>query len=434
MTPLPQCFCNAAIYEMNIRQITPSGTFAAAQAELTRLKNIGVDVVWVMPIQPIGVQERKGTLGSYYAISDYTGFNPEFGNRVDFQRFVDCAHTLGLKVILDWVANHTSPDHVWTKHEGWHKRNDNGSLKVQYDWTDIAELNYDNADMRLAMADAMKFWLTELHIDGFRCDMAMLVPTDFWEYAAAELRKVKPDLLLLAEAESPDLMQNAFNIHYAWELHHAMNDVAQGKISADALWDCIEKQRAQFPQGAVPLIFTSNHDENSWNGTAFERMGEQGAMAFAAFCYIVRGTPLIYTGQETGNRHRLAFFEKDNIERVPNAPQAKFYTALNALRKAHPALWSNGDMFKINNSIPQHIFSALRKQGDNSVIGVFNFSGYPLTVRFDDANFQGKFLQFGDNREVALSPNQELQMQAWEYKIFYSDQQPATSDQLTATN
>jgi 1,4-alpha-glucan branching enzyme len=416
MTNPSKWYDNAVLYEMNVRQITPSGTLEAAKAELTRLKKIGVDIVWVMPVQPIGIKGRKGTLGSYYAIKDYTDINPEFGSRKDFAQFVDEAHRLGLKVLLDWVANHTAPDHAWTQTPAWHKRTDDGSLAVRNDWTDIAELNYGSADMRRAMIEAMKFWLTEMRIDGFRCDMAMLVPTDFWEQAVVELKKVNPNILMLAEAEATDLMQNAFNLYYAWELHHAMNDVAQSKSPASTLWERIDKQRTEFPPSAVPMLFTSNHDENSWNGTEFERMGEQGAETFAAFCYLVRGIPLIYTGQEFGNRHRLEFFEKDNIERNPNAPQAKLYTALNNLRKTNPALWNNADMIKINNTVPQHVFSLLRRQGKNSVVGIFNLSPHTLSVRLEDSTGVDYFALFNSNG-ITFAPTGELHLEAWEYKI-----------------
>jgi glycosidase len=413
---------------MNLRQITPSGTFDAARAELPRLKNMGVDVVWVMPLQPIGIKGRKGTLGSYYAIKDYTDFNPEFGNRSDFQRFVDDAHRLGIKVLLDWVANHTSPDHAWIAHQSWHKRNPDGSLAMRSDWTDVAELNYGSSEMRSAMIDAMKFWLAEMRIDGFRCDMAMLVPTDFWEQAAAALKQINPDLLMLAEAESPDLMRNAFNIYYAWELHHAMNEVAQGKASAQSLWTCIDKQCSDFPASAVPMLFTSNHDENSWNGTEFERMGERGAEAFAALCYVVRGIPLIYTGQEFGNRHRLAFFEKDNIKRLPNAPQMAMYTALNALRRATPALWSSAEMHKINNSQQEHVFSILRRQGDrdgSEVVAIFNLCSSPVDLRFDGNGGNDQNNQNIEWRKYALhsgggftfNGDGTLHLEAWEYQI-----------------
>ena len=406
---------NAVIYEMNVRQITPSGTLGAAQAELMRLRNMGVDIVWLMPVQPIGIKGRKGTLGSYYAIRDYTDVNPEFGRRSDFKQFVEQAHSLGLRVILDWVANHTSPDHDWTQRPEWHKRTPDGALAVRSDWTDVAELNYGCAQMRRAMIEAMKFWLTEYGIDGFRCDMAMLVPTDFWEAAAAELRRVNPRLLMLAEAESPDLMRSAFDIYYAWDLHHAMNSRAQGSILASALWDCIERQRAQFPPDALPLLFTSNHDENSWNGTEFERMGDEGAEAFAALCYMVRGIPLIYTGQETCNRHRLQFFEKDNIERRPNAPQAKLYAALNALRRVTPALWGGGEMLQVGNSAPQHVLSILRRQGDSSAVGVFNLSPYPVAVCHSGIDGIGNLTLF--DTHSALNLHQGLLLKGWEYRI-----------------
>ncbi|GHT11289.1 alpha-amlyase [Bacteroidia bacterium] len=405
---------------MNVRQITPSGTFAAAQAELLRLQEMGVDVVWLMPVQPIGVVNRKGSLGSYYAIKNYTDFNPEFGQRADFERFMSEAHRLGLRVILDWVANHTSPDHLWTAHNHWHKRNEQGSLKVQYDWTDIAELDYTNAEMQAAMRDAMLWWVKNFDLDGFRCDMAMLVPTEFWESATAALQQQKPDLLMLAEAEEPALMHRAFDAFYAWNLFHTMNDVAQGKAAADALWTSIHKQQSQFVQGAVPLLFTSNHDENSWNGTEFERMGTSGAAAFAAFCYLVQGLPLIYTGQEMGNRHRLAFFEKDNIERVPHAAQKELYSTLNHLRKSHPALWcgNNSTMQQIHNLLPQQVFSVLCNKDADNVLGVFNFSNRAADVKIDTSLLPQNGTQLVDNQDATSAFCPILHLEGWEYKIF----------------
>lgn len=279
----PDWAINGTIYELNIRQITPEGTFKAATAQLERLKELGIDIIWVMPVQPIGVKERKGSLGSYYAISDYTGFNPEFGTRADFQEFIDRAHDLGIKVILDWVGNHTSPDHPWTQKKGWHERDSIGNLVVQYDWTDIAALNYDNADMRQEMIKSMKFWLDSINIDGFRCDVAMEVPTDFWEAAVVELKKSKPNLFMLAEAEQLDLTNKAFDMHYGWKIHHVMNSLAQEKIGVDSLWSYFKYKDAEYPKRAYPMVFTSNHDENSWNGTEFERMGKEGAEIMAAF-------------------------------------------------------------------------------------------------------------------------------------------------------
>lgn len=383
--PHPEWAEGATVYELNTRQLTPEGTFAAATAELDRIKALGVDIIWVMPIQPIGKLERKGSLGSYYAISDYTGFNPEFGTRADFQRFVDRAHELGMHVVLDWVANHTSPDHVWAVNEGWHKRDSMGKLKVQYDWTDISELEYENPDMRRAMQQAMLFWVDSIDVDGFRCDMAMLVPTDFWEETLPMLQKSKPELFMLSEAEEPDLTRKAFDTYYGWELHHTLNAIAQGKVKADSLARHLGKAAERFPAGAMRLNFTSNHDENSWSGSEFERMGD-AAQTMAALTYALPGMPLIYSGQEFGNAKRIRFFDKDTIARVENAPQTEFYRSMNAMRKAHPAL-RTGAFTLIDNSAPGQVLSFERTSADGeTVVAVFNLSATPQNVKIDYNN------------------------------------------------
>jgi glycosidase len=298
---------NAVMYELNTRQFTPEGTLAAAAGQLPRLKELGVDVVWLMPVHPIGVAERKGTLGSYYAISDYKAINPEFGTMDDFKAFVARAHELGLKVIMDWVANHTSPDALWSGNRDWYRRDSLGNFLVMFDWTDIAPLDYTKPDMREAMTDAMLFWVRETGIDGYRCDVAHEVPVDFWEDAVAQLQNVRPDIFMLAEAEKPELNRRAFDAYYGWELHHIMNGIARGERRADTLWTFYKTLQSRFPEGSVSLNFTSNHDENSWNGTEFERMGD-AAPAMAALSYLVPGMPLIYNGQEVGFDRRLAFF------------------------------------------------------------------------------------------------------------------------------
>ena len=273
----PDWSYNSVVYEMNVRQYTPEGTLTAAARELPRLRELGVDVVWLMPVYPIGVKERKGTLGSYYAISDYEAVNPEFGTLEDFDRFVADAHRLGLRVILDWVANHTSPDARWIEEHpaDWYVRDSLGNTIVQYDWTDIAKLDYGNTDMRAAMAAAMRFWLNR-GIDGFRCDMACEVPIDFWQQTLPALRKEYPGIYLLAEGEAPALHDGAFDASYAWELHHLLNDIAQGRKSAADLRAYVARDSAAMPREAFRLMFTSNHDENSWAGTEFERMGDTG--------------------------------------------------------------------------------------------------------------------------------------------------------------
>lgn len=409
---------NGTIYELNTRQATPEGTFDAATAKLDELKDLGVDIVWVMPIQPIGKEARKGGLGSYYAIADYTAFNPEYGTREDFQKFVDKAHALDMKVILDWVANHTSPDNVWAVNPGWHKRDSLGQMKVQYDWYDITELDYDNEEMRAAMVDAMKFWVDSINVDGFRCDMAMLVPTDFWESTVTELKKSKPDLFMLSEAEEVDLTDKAFDMHYAWNLHHTMNALAQGKIKADSLWSYYKQKDARFGKHAFPMVFTSNHDENSHAGTEFQRMGVQGAQAMAVFTYIVPGMPLIYTGQEYGSDKMLRFFDKDTVAVNPQAPQYAMYKNLNKLRKENRALWSGkagGDMVRLENNRPENVFSLKRAADGDEVVAIFNFANEPTEVVVD--GIAGKMQQFPTGEEVDVTEN--ITLQPFEYRVYY---------------
>ena len=337
--PHPDWAYNAVIYEMKIRQYTPEGTFDAAARQLPRLKKLGVDVLWLMPVYPIGVKERKGTLGSYYAIRDYCDVNPEFGDMDDFDRFLSQAHESGFKVILDWVANHTSPDAVWESGQpaDWYVRDSLGNTVTQYDWTDIAELNYDNKDMRAAMADAMRFWLDK-GVDGFRCDMACEVPVDFWRETLPQLRKDYPGVYFLAEGETPELHEDAFDASYAWKLHHLLNDIAQGRKGVPDLEEYIAEDSAAYPAEAFRLMFTSNHDENSWAGTEFERMGDAArAMAVLTFT-LPGGQPLIYTGQEMGWNHRFEFFEKDPVPAWEENSYTDFYRELINIRHRNPAL------------------------------------------------------------------------------------------------
>ena len=402
------------IYELNTRQFTPEGTFRAAEAHLPELKDLGVEIIWFMPIQEIGVEGRKGTLGSYYAIKDYCSFNHEFGTREDFVSFVNRAHELGMKVILDWVANHTAPDSEWTKREGWHYRDSLGNLVVQYDWTDIAKLNYENEDMRKEMLKAMHFWMDEIGIDGFRCDVAGEVPTDFWEMAMADLRLTHPDMFTLAENndKAQELTASAFNMYYGWDLQNTMRKLAKGEISVDDLWSFFEQQDTLIRKEAIRMNFTSNHDENSWNGTEFEWFGEDGAATYAAFTYVIPGMPLIYTGQEYGNHKRLEFFEKDGFERK-HAEQFEMYKNLNAMRRDNPALWSpelGAPMTRIANDNPA-IFSCARVLEDNVVRGIFNFSAEPQTLTLQTAGLEGDYtcicgmpVMVGTEDQITLRP------------------------------
>lgn len=339
-SPQQQELCNSVVYEMNIRQYTPEGTFAAAQEHLPRLKELGVDIVWLMPIYPIGVKERKGTLGSYYAISDYCATNPEFGSLEDFDNFVKEAHKLDLRVVLDWVANHTSPDAKWINEcpADWYVRDSLGNTVVNYDWYDIAELNYDNRAVWDEMKKSMHFWM-ERGIDGFRCDMACEVPLEFWQETIAELRAKYPGIYMLAEGEEPKLhSQCDFNSSYAWELHHLMNAIARGEKGVSDLLAHIEKDSQRHPEDAFRLMFTSNHDENSWAGTEFERMGDAAKVMAVLTFTLPNSQPLIYTGQEMGWNKRFEFFEKDHIPAWEENEYGEFYKWLIDVKHNNPAL------------------------------------------------------------------------------------------------
>lgn len=339
-SPQQQELCNSVVYEMNIRQYTPEGTFAAAQEHLPRLKELGVDIVWLMPIYPIGVKERKGTLGSYYAISDYCATNPEFGSLEDFDNFVKEAHKLDLRVVLDWVANHTSPDAKWINEcpADWYVRDSLGNTVVNYDWYDIAELNYDNRAVWDEMKKSMHFWMKR-GIDGFRCDMACEVPLEFWQETIAELRAKYPGIYMLAEGEEPKLhSQCDFNSSYAWELHHLMNAIARGEKGVSDLLAYIEKDSQRHPENAFRLMFTSNHDENSWAGTEFERMGDAAKVMAVLTFTLPNSQPLIYTGQEMGWNKRFEFFEKDHIPAWEENEYGEFYKWLIDVKHNNPAL------------------------------------------------------------------------------------------------
>ena len=349
--PEQQPLENSVVYEMNVRQYTPEGTFAAAQRELPRLKELGIDILWLMPIHPIGVKERKGTLGSYYAIADYKAVNPEFGTMEDFENFLAEAHRLGFRVVLDCVANHTSPDAKWINEcpADWYMRDENGNTVVNYDWYDIAELNYGKREVWDAMADQMRFWM-EKGVDGFRCDMACEVPLEFWQETISALREDYPGMYMLAEGEEPKLHSlSGFNSSYAWELHHMLNAIARGEKNIPELLEYIQRDAERHPADAFRLMFTSNHDENSWAGTEFERMGDAAKLMAVLTFTLPNGQPLIYTGQEMGWNKRFEFFEKDPIPAWEKNEYFDFYKWLIDIRHDNPALAAGdkGGVFEV---------------------------------------------------------------------------------------
>jgi glycosidase len=305
---------DAIIYEVNIRQFTPEGTFTAFKPHIARLKDLGVDILWIMPIHPIGEKNRKGTLGSYYSVKNYKGVNPDFGTLDDFKTLVEEAHLNGMYVIIDWVANHTAWDHDWiNENPDWYAKDSLGNMYYPADWTDVCQLNYDNEELHEGMIDALEYWVEEADIDGYRCDVAGMVPTKFWNKARIALDEIKPVFMLAEDEHTYDLMNSAFDMNYAWHMHHIMNQIAKGEESVKELVHYYERYDTIFPKSVYRMNFITNHDENSWNGTVFERLGD-GVKTFAVMSYTIPGMPLIYTGQEAGNSKRLEFFEKDEVD------------------------------------------------------------------------------------------------------------------------
>lgn len=380
---------DAVLYEVNLRQYTPGSSLREFETHIDRLHQLGVDILWFMPVHPIGVVERKGELGSYYSVRDYKDINPEFGDLEDFRRVVEKAHSYGMKVILDWVANHTSRDHNWvTEHPDWYNYDDNGVIIAPYEWSDVADLNFDNPQMREGMHDALKFWIEEYGIDGYRCDVAWGVPVDFWDEAFARLREIREDLFFLAEAEDPALVIDAFDAYYGWEIHHAMNKLAKGEMDVAGFKALLNDHAERFPADAIQLNFITNHDENSWNGTEFERLG--GAVKqMAVLSFVLPGMPLIYTGQEVGLSKRLEFFIKDTVNWEDPENYSLFYKNLIAMRDAHPAMYAPaaGAPIKILEADNENVLAFRRSNNIDSFTAIFNFSSEPVTVQIEGLSY-----------------------------------------------
>ncbi|MDE6236735.1 MAG: alpha-amylase [Muribaculaceae bacterium] len=340
----------AVIYEVNLRQATPEGTLEAFLPQIQRLKDLGVDILWFMPIHPISEDGRKGSLGSYYAVRDYKGVNPEFGNIDDFRKVVKAAHDAGMKVIIDWVPNHSGRDNAWVKnHPDWYQRNEKGEMFGPYDWTDVYRFDYSKPEMRAAMTDAMAYWLREADIDGFRCDVAFEVPTDFWNENRPQLEAVKKDIFMLAEAPNPELVEHAFDMDYNWPMKDLFSEIAatsgqysfkdaEGKMKefpekhASDIYVRLNEEATKYPADSYMMNMVTNHDLNSWEGTEFERLGNLQE-AFAVLSYTLPGMPLIYTGQEVGLNRAFAFFEKDEApDWTANPEVTAFYKKLNQLK------------------------------------------------------------------------------------------------------
>ena len=400
---------DGVIYEIYPRAFSQQGNFNAITARLDELKDLGVTIIWLMPIHPIGQEKKKGTIGSPYAVRDYYAINPDYGTADDLKRLIREAHARGLKVIIDIVANHTSWDSVLMKHPEYYKHDAQGNITYPHDWYDIAALNYDNRELRRYMTDMLKHWLREFDLDGFRCDVAGEVPTDFWENARRELEQLKPDIVMLAEAHKAELQVTAFDLDYSWPLHTALTNVLQGRGRASDLRDEWENEVKEWPKGALHMRFSDNHDERR----AIARFGEPAALAASAFVFTLDGVPMIYNGMEVGDTTESgapALFEKLPIfwpiaERRPEFP--RFYKRMMEVRRGSMAL-RRGTLEWLKNSDEARVVTFARRAGSDEVVVAINFSNRP---------FWGLIQISRGGREKSL----DVSLDAWGYKILKNE-------------
>ena len=412
---------DAVLYQLNTRQFTREGTFAAAQKQLPRLAAMGVDIIWLMPVHPIGEANRKGSLGSPYAVRDYRAVNPELGSEADFRAFVVEAHRLGLRVILDWVANHSAYDNPLTQsHPEWYTRTPEGALTspAGTDWSDVADFDYAQPGLRRYMTESLVYWVREVGIDGYRADVAGYVPTDFWETARAELDKVKP-VFMLAEWEQRDLHARAFDATYGWGWKEAMQRLVKSGEGAGPIRGYYAGQHETWPRAAMRMVYTENHDQNSWDGVAATIYGPAYEAAIA-LSFVGSGLPLIYNGQEADNDRQLAFFERDPIV-WREGRHAALFAKLIALKTEMRALHNGrfgAPMVEVPTNAAADVYAFTRGQAGERVFGVFNLSPRPHSISFNHARHHGTYTDALSGAAMTFAGGETLDLPAWGYRIF----------------
>jgi glycosidase len=417
----PEWSKNAVIYQINTRQFTFEGTFRAAEDHLPRLNALGIDILWLMPVHEIGIKNRKGSLGSPYSVKDYYSVNPEFGSLEDLKHFVQAAHRMGMYVILDWVANHTAWDNnLVIEHPEWYARDWKGDFRPTpwWDWPDIIDLDYGQAAVREYMTQALKYWVSEVDVDGFRCDVAGFVPTDFWNNARKELDAIKP-VFLLAEWESRDLHAEAFDMTYAWSWHDALRELVHGHTNLNSFFVYYSWNEKAYPADCYRMNFLNNHDKNAWEGTEFEIFGD-AVEAVMVLSVVSEGMPMIYNGQEAGNPRRLAFFEKDPIEWREH-PNGVLYRKLFNLKHRNTALWNGkwgARMIQVPNSLPARVFSFVRQNERDKVFAVLNFSPETHVVTFVERLHHGVYTDYSNAESFEFNDSTRLELPPWGYRIF----------------
>jgi len=416
---------NQNIYEVNIRQYTEGGTFVDFEQHLDRLHDMGVGILWFMPIHPIGEKNRLGSLGSYYSVKDFYGVNQEFGNIGDFKHLVSEIHNKGMYVIIDWVANHTAWDcDLTTSHSEWYvQQNGNFIPPPGTNWSDVIELDYSQQVLRNYMVDAMKYWIDECDIDGFRCDAVDMVPMDFWENTIEELKSHKPEVFMLAEGDGKHLETSGFDMTYGWGLYAFGNGLLKNIYSrtqnANDLFNYFTNQNSEYDENHYRMYFTSNHDENSWYGTDFENFGD-AAETFIALTLLLDGMPLIYSGQEAGLDKRLAFFDKDQINWKIHSFKYLFSKLLK-LKKSNEALWNGkdgGNITRISSTKNQDVLAFVREQNGEKILVLFNLSPNYQQPIFLSPQIAGEYINIFTNDTLAFQQGSNLELYGWEYQIY----------------
>ena len=422
----PTWLKDAVIYQVNTRQFSAKGDFNSVTAAIPRLKKLGVDVLWMMPIHPIGELNRKGSLGSPYSVKDYTRVNPDLGTATDFRNLVTAAHAAGMKVILDWVANHSAWDNPWiTQHKDWYTQDGNGNVvPPNPDWSDVADLNYDNPGMRIAMIDALKYWVAGFDIDGYRCDVAGGVPTDFWNDATAALRTIKP-VFMLAEAQGDaSLRERAFVADYGWAFKDLLVGFGAGSAGKSDFLGYMGQQQLTYQTGTYPMLFVTNHDENSWTGSLKDMYGS-GAKTLSVLTFTLPGIPLIYNGQEVDSNKRLQFFEKDQIDWNLTSARSKtaqaFYTKLISLRTKNSALFNGtagGSYARIKNDSSRMVSYIRTAKSGNKVIVVLNASAMPVTSKVEFTKDTKTYYRYSDAAKTKFTGSKVVSLKAWGFEIY----------------
>ena len=416
----PEWSKNATIYEVNLRQYTNEGTFKSFESHLQRLKKMGVDIIWLMPIHPIGEKNRKGGLGSYYSVKDFRGINPEFGTMQDFKNLVNKIHSMGMYVIIDWVGNHSAWDNpLATTHPHWYTKTRSGNFQPTpwYDWDDVIDFDYDNPDFRKYMTESLKFWVKEANIDGYRADVAGFIPVDFWENARAELDQIKP-VFMLAEWESRDLYKKSFDMTYSWTLFDKLKDATTQNKGIAGLVEYLSHDVNSVPKNAYRMVFTDNHDMNSWNGTPQKNFGD-GLKTSIVFTGVVNGMQLCYSGQEAGLNRSLKFFDKDPIE-WKNHENEVLFSKLFHLKHENQALWNGkygGEMIRVVNDHQDRVVSFYREKNQDAVLPIFNFSDKTVEVNLDTQYFQGKYRELFTDKNFDIKEKTMLNLEPWSYLV-----------------